>query len=73
MHTCSVCRNIMDQPVIAFCCLGIVGCKVCVQNQLQSSNECMKCQRPCSSQSIFEASDLQDRLRLIRQEIQEKF
>uniref|UniRef100_A0A0E9XRH2 Uncharacterized protein n=1 Tax=Anguilla anguilla TaxID=7936 RepID=A0A0E9XRH2_ANGAN len=58
----------MDQPVIAPCCSEIVGCKGCMQKQLQSSNECIKCQRPCSSQSIIEVFGLQDLLGLIRQE-----
>ncbi|XP_051784488.1 uncharacterized protein LOC127527993 [Erpetoichthys calabaricus] len=41
--SCVVCMNIIEEPVLSWCCRSIIGCKTCVEQWLETSQHCAKC------------------------------
>ncbi|KAF1384195.1 hypothetical protein PFLUV_G00139810 [Perca fluviatilis] len=40
---CLICRDVMENPVVAPCCRSLVGCRVCVEQWTTNSLHCPKC------------------------------
>ncbi|XP_056606974.1 uncharacterized protein LOC130424974 [Triplophysa dalaica] len=60
--TCIVCKGPIDQPVFATCCRSLIGCKLCVDQWMATSSQCLKCREEALSNHIFLAAGLSEAL-----------
>ncbi|XP_056270262.1 uncharacterized protein LOC130193638 [Pseudoliparis swirei] len=50
---CLVCRDVMDEPVVAQCCRSLIGCRVCIDQWSATSTHCPKCRDEEFSSNYF--------------------
>lgn len=60
--TCIVCKGPIDQPVFATCCRSLIGCKLCVDQWMATSSQCLKSREEALSNNIFLAAGLSEAL-----------
>ncbi|XP_076830207.1 uncharacterized protein LOC143476104 isoform X2 [Brachyhypopomus gauderio] len=41
--SCAVCKGPMVVPMFAVCCQSLIGCKLCIEEWLRTSTQCLRC------------------------------
>ncbi|XP_076863841.1 uncharacterized protein LOC143516130 [Brachyhypopomus gauderio] len=67
---CVVCKGLMAEPMFATCCNSLIGCKVCVQQWQETSDQCMRCRGDHFSFNVHRLAGLTEVLGVIQDIVQ---